>query len=122
MACQKKRGKGVPLPISLLSNIFGWRQRLLHKSKRRECATAVQVSVKVQAEGADGLNELCFSVHCRLVQCCRVRPLAEGLVSRARRVATPLGKMMKAGTRAQKHEILRGCALSANVGLDFEMF
>ncbi|CAE7452466.1 SUMO1, partial [Symbiodinium pilosum] len=32
------------------------------------------VSVKVEAEGADGLNELCFSV----------------------RVATPLGKMMKA--------------------------
>ena len=27
-----------------------------------------QVSVKVEAEGADGLNELCFSVHCRHVQ------------------------------------------------------
>ncbi|CAE7573398.1 SUMO2 [Symbiodinium natans] len=35
---------------------------------------SAKVSVKVQAEGADGLNELCFSV----------------------RVATPLGKMMKA--------------------------
>ena len=50
--------------------------------------------MKVLAEGADGVNELCFSVHAFPVL--YFMPFSRAMVALARRMTTPLGKMMKA--------------------------